>query len=138
MNRNRQLQFFRIWILIFVFLAIGTTGYYYLEGMNWINSLYMTAIILSTVGYAGGLGDQSEAGRLFIVFRMIFGVGIVAYTISVSADILIHNQYFRRRKMEKRISNMNNHYVLCGFGRMGSIICRELQRHRETFIVLEK
>ncbi|NQU68354.1 MAG: potassium channel protein [Candidatus Marinimicrobia bacterium] len=137
MNKNRQFHFVRIWLLMLVFLAFGTTGYHYLEKMNWVDSMYMTSIILSTVGFGGGLNVLSEAGRLFTVFLIIFGVGIVAYAISVSADFILHNQFFRRRKMEKWISNMNNHYVVCGFGRMGSIICRELNRHRETFIVLE-
>ncbi|MFQ6609459.1 MAG: potassium channel family protein [Fidelibacterota bacterium] len=137
MNKNSHFHFVRIWLLLLAFLTFGTIGYYFLEEMNWVDSLYMTSIILSTVGFSGGLNELSEAGRLFTVFLIIFGVGIVAYAISVSADIIIHNQFFRRRKMEKRIGNMNNHYIVCGFGRMGSIICRELHRQGETFIVIE-
>ncbi|MBT3251594.1 MAG: potassium channel protein [Candidatus Marinimicrobia bacterium] len=138
MDFTHKLQLLRKWSAIPVFYLVGTIGYRTIEDMSWTDSLYMTSVVLSTVGYGGGIEDLSASGRLFTVFLIIFGVGIVAYAITVTADYLIQNQYFGRMKMERKIKNLRNHYVVCGFGRMGRIICNELNKNDKKFVVIEK
>lgn len=138
MDFSHKLQLLRKWSVIPVFYLVGTIGYRAIEEMSWTDSLYMTSVVLSTVGYGGGIEDLSASGRLFTVFLIIFGVGIVAYAITVTADYLVQNQYFGRMKMERKIKNLRNHYVVCGFGRMGKIICNELSKNSKKFVVIEK
>lgn len=117
---------------------IGTIGYHYIEGMKWFDALYMTSVILSTVGFGGGLNDLSSIGRLFTMGLIIFGVGIVAFAITMISEYVVSNQLLRSQRMEKRIKKMRNHYIVCGFGRMGSTICRELTDKNTSFVVIDK
>ena len=137
MSYQAKLQFIHIWRLIIIFFAFGVSGYHFIESLSWIDSLYMTSIILSTVGFGGGLNELSELGRLFTVFLIIFGVGIVAYALTISGEYFFQNKLFRNRKMENKIKSLNQHFIVCGYGRMGKIICRELHKNKQPFIVVE-
>ncbi|MBL7052387.1 MAG: potassium channel protein [Candidatus Marinimicrobia bacterium] len=119
------------------FLFVGTIGYHFIEGFDLIDSIYMTAVILSTVGFGGGLEELSQIGRLFTIILIILGVGTVAYAVTIMAEYVFENRLFRSRKMERIIENIKDHYIVCGYGRMGKIICRELEKNKKSFIVLD-
>ncbi len=138
MRSTSKSQFTRVWALLLIFLIIGTVGYHFIENMKWFDSLYMTSVILSTVGFGGGLNDLSAAGRLFTMVLIIFGVGIVAFAITMISEYVVSNQLLRSQRMDKRIKKLHSHYIVCGYGRMGSTICSELTHKNTKFVVIDK
>ncbi len=126
--------------LLFLVLATGTIGYTLIEGWNLFDSFYMTLITMTTIGYTE-VHSLSKAGRSFNISLIIFGVGVVAYTANNLIRFVLEGEIQKamgRRKVEKRIQNMKEHYIVCGYGRMGSIICRELKSNKVPFVVIEK
>jgi voltage-gated potassium channel len=126
--------------LIFGVILFGTIGYSLVEGWGIFDSLYMTVITLTTVGYHE-VHALSQPGRTFTIVLILVGVGTMLYTLSVGAKILLEGEIrdiFGRRKVSKKIRKMENHYIICGYGRMGRIICREMIQNGAPFVVVEK
>ena len=127
-------------LLIGAVLAIGTTGYTVIEGWNWFDSLYMTVITMTTIGYQE-VHSLSTAGRVFTVLFIFLSVGAVLYTFNNAARLIVEgelNDIFGRRKLQSRIQKLSGHYIICGYGRMGKIICQELLTEGSKFVVVEK
>lgn len=127
-------------VLIFLIISIGTSGFIVIEGWNFLDALYMTIITLTTVGYSE-VHPLSSEGRIFNIFLIIGGVGTVFYALSTGAQLVLEGELqelFGRKRLEKKIKEMNHHYVICGYGRMGTIICRELKAKGQKFVVIEK
>ncbi|MEN6318558.1 MAG: potassium channel protein [Syntrophaceae bacterium] len=123
-------------ILIFI---IGTLGYHIIEGWSLAESLYMTAITLSTIGY-GDFYPVTDGGRFFTVVFVIFGVGTMLYTIGLLTETMVEARFrsiMGRGKLEKMINKLNNHYIICGCGRIGYLICKELTAEKVLFVVIE-
>ncbi len=131
----------RLIVVLGMFVAIilvGTTGYIMLEGWPWTDALYMTLITISTVGF-GEIRPLSEQGRMFTAALIVMGVGGAAYTFSTVADYLIAGELrgvLRRQRMQKRIRQMQGHYIVCGFGRMGRQVAGELMRNESVDVVV--
>ncbi|MBI5848948.1 MAG: NAD-binding protein [Nitrospirae bacterium] len=126
--------------LVILVASFGTAGYMLIEGWNFIDSLYMTVITLASVGFKE-IHDLSLFGRLFTIVLIIGGVGTVAYAISAGAKIILEGELqevYGRRRLEKKIKELKNHYIVCGYGRMGKIICRELREKNIKFVIVEK
>jgi len=126
--------------LIFGVILFGTIGYSLVEGWGIFDSLYMTVITLTTVGYEE-VHALSYPGRVFTIVLILVGVGTMLYTLSVGAKILLEGEIreiLGRRKASKKIGKMENHYIICGYGRMGRIICREMIQNGAPFVVVEK
>jgi len=120
--------------------SVGTMGYMTIEGWGFIDSLYMTVITLASVGFKE-VYDLSVTGRIFTIFLIIGGVGTVAYALSAGAKIILEGELqeiYGRRRLEKKIKELRNHYIICGYGRMGKIICRELTEKNIKFVIVEK
>ncbi|MEW5746987.1 MAG: potassium channel protein [Nitrospirota bacterium] len=127
-------------MLIVLIIAFGTAGYMGIEGWDFLDALYMTIITLTTVGYRE-IHALSPQGIAFTIMLIIGGVGTVLYALSTGAKIVLEGELqelFGRRRVEKRIKELKDHYIVCGFGRMGRIICRELKEKKVRFIVVEK
>ncbi len=125
--------------LLFATMAFGTCGYYFIEGMSIFDAFYMTIITISTVGFAE-LKPLTPAGRIITIIIIISGITNGAYTIGSIVRMLIEGEIqkvFGRRKLEKQITDLSDHYIVCGYGRIGSLICKELQYHRIPFVVLD-
>jgi voltage-gated potassium channel len=126
-------------ILYFILLIIiGTVGFYILGEDKWslIDSIYMTVITLSTVGY-GEVHPLNESSKIWAILLIIFGVtGIGAFIKTISEE-LFQLGSFRNRKMLKNISTLNDHYIICGYGRMGAIIADELYQKDLIFLIIE-
>lgn len=126
-------------LLIFV-ASFGTAGYMLIEGWNFIDSLYMTVITLASVGFKE-VHDLSERGVVFTIVLIVFGVSSVAYVLSAAARIILEGEFqqvFGRKRLEKRLKELKGHYIICGYGRMGKIICRELKEDGIPFVAIEK
>jgi voltage-gated potassium channel len=98
----------------------------------------MTVITLSTVGLQ--VKPLSDAGKIFTVALLVLGLGVVFYSVGAIARIVVEGefqQFFGRRRMEKRIGSLHDHYLVCGFGRIGEAICRELASKPVPFVVIE-
>jgi voltage-gated potassium channel len=133
----------KLLVPVFMFLVLvvtGILGYMSIEGWNLLDSIYMTIITLSTVGY-GEVREIGPGGRIFTVFLIVFGLFIITYLVSLVAEALVAVEIravLGRRKVGKRIKSLRDHYIICGYGRIGSIICRELTGKSIPLIVIEK
>jgi voltage-gated potassium channel len=121
-------------------IALGTCGYYFVEHMPLFEAFYMTIITISTVGFAEDI-PLSHAGRAITVIIIILGISVGAYTIGVLVKALVEGelvQIFGRRKVQKQVSELKNHFIICGFGRIGRIVCNELDADQIDFVVIEQ
>jgi voltage-gated potassium channel len=128
--------FVAFWIVI----AFGTVGYRVIEGWPPLDCFYMTMITLTTIGF-GEIYPLSQQGRVFTVVIIFLGFGIVGYSALTGVRFFIEGEFTRllkRRHDMKCIEKLNDHYVVCGYGRMGSFICREFDRRGVPFVVVEK
>src|SRR4030042_1583391 len=111
-----------------------------IEDWNFLDALYMTIITLTTVGFKE-IHDLTLSGRLFTIVLLIGGVGTVFYALSIGAKVIIEGELqeiYGRKRVEKRLKDLKDHYIVCGYGRMGKIITRELHQEQLTFTVIEK
>jgi len=126
--------------LILSVIAAGMAGYSLIEGWGFLDSLYMTVITITTIGFKE-VHDMSEPGRVFTVALVFLSVGVVFYSLNAAAKILIEGELrdvFGRKRLEKMVRKLKGHYIVCGHGRMGRIICRELAAAGASFVVIEK
>ncbi|MEZ4600962.1 MAG: potassium channel protein [Syntrophotaleaceae bacterium] len=136
MNPARNLK---ISLLVLVTtIVLGTVGYATIEHWSYLDALYMTVITVSTVGFKE-VNTLSEAGRIFTILVIVFGAGTIAYTIGSLAQSMVEWQLLRilgRMKLEKKINQLQGHYIICGYGRIGALISKQLQG-RLPFVVVE-
>ncbi len=123
-----------------VFSAVGATvGYQVIEGWSFLDSVYMVAITLTTVGF-GEVHQLSFAGRILTLLLVVFGVSGALYGIAIIAEYLVEGHFagsIQRRRLQRLISRLNGHYIVCGFGRMGLGIVNELLREGQTICVVD-
>ena len=126
--------------MICLVILFGTTGYIVIEEWGFWDSFYMTVITLTTVGYRE-IHELSLQGQIFTVILLIGGVGTVLYALSAGAKILLEGELqeiYGRKRVEKKLSELNGHFIVCGYGRMGKVITRELEHEKLAFVVIEK
>lgn len=122
--------------------GIGTVGYPAIEGEPWtlFDGAYMTAITLATIGY-GETHPLSNPGRVFTIFLAYSGIFTLAYFGSEIVRGVVTGELrelLGRERMEEELSTLKGHVIVCGMGRMGKIICDELERERKKFVTIEK
>jgi len=126
-------------MLLCCVVIAGTVGYILIQKWNFLDSLYMTIITIGTVGFRE-VSTLNHTGRIFTIVLIIFGIGIGSYTLANIAAFIIegHIQHlFRGRKMEKLISTLKDHIIVCGYGSTGVEIVDELARSKKKFVVIE-
>ncbi len=130
---------FAILLLLIMTIIIGVIGYELTEKYTVLEALWQTVITLSTVGF-GELREMSQPGRIFTIVLIMFGFALFGYSLTSLTRIVVEGEIkniFRNRKMEKEISNMKNHVILCGHGRLGREIAGELKKWRKEYVVIE-
>ncbi|MBI3551518.1 MAG: NAD-binding protein [Elusimicrobia bacterium] len=135
--RNRLLTIFGL--LVGCLLA-GTAGYRVIEGWGFLDSLYMTVITLATVGY-GEVHPLSAGGRVFTIVLILGGIGVMTYAFSTITSIIVEGELsaaFKRRRMQKEIDRLSEHYIICGGGHAGGVIAAELRKTGRPLVVIEK
>ena len=129
-------------VLVVALILIGTVGFMILEGMDFLDAFFMTMITVSTVGYGFvGRGDFTEMGKVFTVIVILFGIGIVAYAFQTLTGMVLEgnlSELIRRRRMERKIEKIKNHYIVCGLGQTGRSIAHELQTIKAPYVVVDK
>lgn len=134
--------FISIQMAILLFLSsitIGTVGYVYIEGYGFIDALYMAVITISTVGFTE-VQPLSEGGRLFTAIYIITNIGIFAYTIYAFTDYIIEGEIFKKmhiRLIENKIKQLQDHIIICGFGRYGQEVSTHFSHHFTPYVVID-
>lgn len=136
---TRKKIYFSIAALLTLLIG-GTSGYHFIEGWHWFDGLYMTVITLATIGY-GEVNRLSEAGRAFTIILIVFGVALFGFLLSTITQALIESELadtIGRRRVFRDISQLKNHYILCGAGRVGMRIAEEIKKKGEDFVIIER
>jgi voltage-gated potassium channel len=129
----------KIIALIVLIIAVGVVGLMVIEGWSFLDSLFMTVITISTVGYRE-VHPLSNEGKVLIILLIFVGVGTFVYIISSIVEYLIEGRLagvIGRRKMRKQIETLKNHCIVCGFGRVGYEVAQEFSRNGADFVVIE-
>ncbi len=129
-----------ILLALLVVILIGTAGFHFIEGWPWFDGLYMVVTTLTTIGYQE-IHPLSHAGRIFNIFLIFAGVSLVLVTIGALTQALLEfelQSFFGRRRMEREIGRLSDHYIICGAGRVGRSAARELARRPVPFLIIEQ
>jgi voltage-gated potassium channel len=131
----------KISVLVLLMLVTGgTAGFMTIENWRFLDALYMTVITLGTVGFKE-VHDLSDGGKMFTMGLILVGVSVLGYIVGSLAQIMFEGQFQRimgRKKVEKQINALKDHYIICGFGRIGSLICKEFKANELPFVIVEK
>jgi voltage-gated potassium channel len=126
-------------VMVVTLLAGGSIGYMLIEGWGWHDAFFMTVITLSTVGY-GEVRPLTQLGESFTILLILLGVGGVAYTFSTLADYIVAgelNGFLRRQRMMRDIGKLRNHYIICGYGRVGQQVAQGLRANNYDVVVID-
>ena len=137
---NQTPELVKAGIYVFILMGIGTTGYMLIESYNFIDALYMTVITVSTVGFRE-VFPLSDGGKLFTIFIILSSLGVVAYFLSNLTQSLFKTQlsFFIGGNLKNfKLKKMENHIIVCGFGRNGKQVVEELTAFGEKVIVVDK
>jgi voltage-gated potassium channel len=130
---------FAVALLISVIVG-GTIGYMVIEGWSAWDAFYMTVITVTTVGYKE-VHDLSRAGQVFTVCLLFGGVGSALYTFTLLATVVVEGglpKRLQRRRHERMLDITKDHFIVCGYGRIGSIVAHELRRQNIAYVVIER
>ena len=136
MDEKRKLKF--IFYTFALLLIIGEIGYMILLDVSFIDAFYMTVITISTVGF-GEIGTTSSLSELFSIFMIFLGVGVVGYAFSTVVAMFVEGKVsdlWKGNKMNKKISALNNHYIICGSGEMAEVIINRFIDENLDFVVI--
>jgi voltage-gated potassium channel len=120
-------------------LVLGSLGYVWIEGWDFFDSLYMTVTTLTTVGY-GEVHPLSPLGKSYTMVLILAGMGVLIYIITSLARVVVEGEIreaLGKRKLLKRIKKLSGHYIICGFGRIGEIIARQLRDRGLSLVIIE-
>lgn len=137
---NKLQQIIIAVIISWVIFAIGVGGYMVIEKWNLLDSVYMTAITLSTVGFME-VHETSAAGKIFTIILLMAGVGYFFYIAGLIIQSIIEGEIqsiLGRKRLDKKISKLKNHYIVCGYGRIGRVLCQLIREETKDIVVVEK
>ena len=127
--------------LVLLTMGVGTVGYRLLEDYTWIDAFYMAVITASTVGYGEAGGELSQTGRLFTAAYIIVNVGTFAYSLAVFSYFVVQGELFKRihtNMVNLRIDQLQDHVILCGFGKYGEEVAGHLLEQEIPLIIIDR
>ena len=127
-------------VALVALVVLGTFGYMEIEGWNFSDSLYMVYITMSTIGFTE-VRELNNGGRIWTAVVGIGGIGTFAYAASSLIELAVEGTvrgYFRNRRMRKDIDRLENHYILCGYGRVGREVAEDLYSDGVPFVILDQ
>ena len=133
---NKNILYIAYFVTIII---IGSIGFYIIGGndWSWLDSIYMTIITLFFVGFSE-VHPLTDLGRIWAIVVIVFGVAGIGMLFASMRDIIIYFNTYRRIIMMNKIKNLKNHFIICGYGRMGAVIANELSEQNQTFIIIEQ
>ena len=126
-------------LLALCFFVIGTTGYMIIEGWDLLDAVYMTVITLTTVGYRE-VHAISNFGKVYTILLILSGVTFFLYVAGAVVQFMVEGRIrliLGRRSLEKKIDRLKDHYIVCGYGRIGKVLCKRLQDRPIDVVVIE-
>ncbi|MDD2714364.1 MAG: potassium channel protein [Candidatus Wallbacteria bacterium] len=138
----------KLFLLLLIPIFAGSFGYYLMFGKlfggqeSFLNCLYMTVITVSSTGF-GEMVDMSSNltwGRVYTMLVLVCGMGTMVYAVTEFTAALVEGTYhnaWRRKKMEKKILNLNDHIIVCGYGETGVSVVQELYKTKRAFVIVE-
>lgn len=132
----------RVFTIVGLLLALtgfGTVGFRLTIGTGWLESLYLAVITMTTLGSRDP--GQNQAGMVFVIVYMICGLGVFSYSAFSLGQTVVNAEFRRtleRRRMQREIHDLENHFIVCGMGRMGLTICEHLANRHQTFVVVDR
>ncbi len=129
----------RTFLGIALVLATGTLGYHFIQGWSLLDSFFMTVITITTIGYRE-VHELDTNGMVFTMLLIFVGFGVATYSAFTVGGMLVEgelNKVLKRRRHMKSINRLKDHFIICGFGRMGSLICHELRDRGIPLVVVE-
>ena len=133
-------RFFLAIAVLVALVFVGTAGFHYIEGWAWFDGFYMTLTTMATVGY-GEIHPLSHTGRIFnscLIVASVMGAGFTIATFSQALLEFEFGKLFGRRRMEREIAKLSGHYIICGAGRVGRTVARELRERKKLCVIIEK
>lgn len=121
-------------------VSLGTLGYHWIEGWSLFDALYMTVITLTTVGFRE-VHELSRAGQVFTIFVSLGGVFTLFYFATTVIGAIVSGQvveFLESRRMERNLADLKDHLIVCGFGRMGRLVCQEFSAQNLPFVVVDR
>ncbi len=140
MGQQTLHQYLRLSVVPLFIIVIGSAGYMVLEDWSLSDAVYMTIITLSTVGF-GEVSEMSQEGRTFTSVLILIGVGSFAFVFTSIAQAVVAGQVsgaWQKRKLEKKLRQMRNHYIICGYGRVGAKLVEQLQAQDRDVLIIDR
>ncbi len=129
---------FSIFLVILV-CVFGAIGYMALEGWDVLDAIYMTVTTLATVGY-GEVHELDTAGKIYTIILIVTGVGFFLYVIGSVVQFMVEGHIqaiFGRKRLDRQIERLKDHYIVCGYGRIGKVLCRNLKKKPVDLVVID-
>jgi voltage-gated potassium channel len=130
----------RILLLLGALTAVGSAWFWLIEGWTLVDSIYMTVITISTVGFSE-VNPLTDRARIFVMFFLVVGLGIFMYGVIELGELVIRaelRQWWRRQSMDQELRSLKDHFIICGFGRMGQMVCRQLAEQGVPFVTIDR
>jgi voltage-gated potassium channel len=127
-------------LLALCIFLLGAMGYMMIEGWDFLDALYMTVITLTTVGY-GEVHEVSRIGQIYTILLIFIGVAFILFVAGSVVQFMVEGRIrtiLGRRSLDKKIDRLKNHYIVCGYGRIGKVLCNQLKRKPIDLVVIDK
>ncbi|HKW07189.1 MAG TPA: potassium channel protein [Candidatus Dormibacteraeota bacterium] len=137
---NPILRFRLAATLLAIIVTVGVAGYMLIDGWTFLDSFYMVIITISTVGYTE-IHPQGVAGKIFTSSLIVVGVGTLLYGFGVFAETLSDNaigKYRRERQLQRDLDALRDHFIICGYGRIGTQVVAEFEEHKVPYVVIDQ
>jgi voltage-gated potassium channel len=127
-------------LLALCIFLLGASGYMIIEGWDFLDAVYMTVITLTTVGY-GEVHEVSRIGQIYTILLIFIGVAFFLFVAGSVVQFMVEGRIriiLGRRSLDKKIDRLKNHYIVCGYGRIGRVLCNQLKRKPMDLVVIDK